>query len=1114
MTTSTFDVYSSQIKNEKNKNNNKVNHNKCSHVFSSKNEEVAYDKTRLIIKNIPKYMNEIDLKKHFFKMKDHNINFQITDIKIMKRKKIIKNKEHYESRRICFIGFLNNYHCECFKKFFNNTYINTSKIIIEDAISPSALKCNNIKYNNTHVQNFKNVPKDIQKTKKKQKEKEKEKENSIQIVKDQNCINKTVQVKKTKAGMNSTRNHVIYLDEDNPHMLPSVEGLQNDKSQKNKKKKKKKKKKKTNDITNDITNNITNDITNDITNNITNDITNDITNEDNNTQSDKNHTNDHKNDEHIIKCSELLLDDESNTHSNNEDNALQWLKEISKKEKKDKSSDMVETIKYDNIENIDKKDMTMHMDGKKNDTTYELDIQSEFEEMNTGKLIIFNLPPVDEQDIKSLCERYGPIVDINVIKKKSVKGDTHIYLNDKSETKSSDDFFIKLLKGNTTINHNNNNKNNDGNYNKKDDNNSFIINQNKDKQHNNNHKCNMNILYNDLTNVKVYALVKFMFPSSCEKAKIHLDNKIYGGKILTVKFAKEKKLTNYEENIEKFNEKNIFIKLSNDCKTSYKKILEIQKKKSCQNENMWNILYTDINTSINNFCKENNCSVESVLNIRDKNIAVNVSLTETYIINKIKAWIKKEGIYLDAFEQIYVKEKNENEKDITKMNSNNKNENLSKNNNTCNENNMDNKEIVKYRRSDDTIIIKNLSIYTNQNDIINLFKQYGILKRVSFSPYNNICIIQYENSDNAKKAFISNSYIRYKKLPLYLEWAPLNLFVKQKDIEDENNNTINDKRTSKREETNDDDVIKNIDQYDHKNDHDDNTYFNKNDDSQNIQNFHNSHGDDNDDDDEYEEGTHASIYIKNINFNTKEENLKSLFEKMEGFITCNIVKSKKVISQKDKESNKISNECNIVSSGYGFAEFKNKELAIDAIKRLTGTRLNDHLLEMSLSHNRIKKKQKNKKNNEDDVLVLKDKKQVTKKLVVKNLAFQVNKEELRKLFSAFGNVKSVRIPKNVYNRSRGYAFIEFMSKKECCNAIESLQHTHLYGRHLIIEFADDFIFDKNVDEYDKLKEINNEQNKDIITSEQAKRKSIYESQKSKQVTESKKRRLTSNLKSI
>ncbi|SOV79256.1 snoRNA-associated small subunit rRNA processing protein, putative [Plasmodium sp. gorilla clade G3] len=1100
MTTSTFDFCSAQIKNDKNKyNNNKVNYISYNHGYSSKNEEDAHEKTRLIIKNIPKYMNEIDLKKHFFKMKDHNINFQITDIKIMKRKKIINNKEQYESRKICFIGFLNNHHCECFKNFFNNTYINTSKIIIEDAISPSILKCNNIKYNDTYIQNFKNLPKDLQKTKQKQKEK------SIQIVKNQNCINKTVQVKKTKAGMNSTRTHVIYLDENNTDMLPPVEALQNDKSQKKKKKKKKNEKSK-------------------------------IINKDNNTQSDKNHTNDHKNNEQhilknqtniqneqIIKSTELLLDDESNIHSNNEDNALEWLKEISKKEKKDESSNIVQNIKHYNIENIniiDKNDITINMDTKKNDTTYELDIQSESEDMNTGKLIIFNLPPVDEQDIKSLCERYGPIVDVNVFKKKSVKGDTHIYLNDKSTTKSSDDFFIKLLKGNIPNNHinnnNNNNNNKHGDYNKKDDNNTYIIDQDKDEHNSNIHKCNKNILYNDLTNVKVYAFVNFMFPSSCEKAKIHLDNKIYRGKILTVKYAKEKNITNYEENIDNLNNKNIFIKLSNECKTSYKKILEIQKKKSCQNENMWNILYTDINTSINNFCKENNCSIESVLNIRDKNIAVNVSLTETYIINKIKEWIKKEGIYLDAFEQIYVKKKNEDEKDITKMNHNNNNEILSNNNNnTSNENNMDNKQIVKYRRSDDTIIIKNLSIYTNQNDIINLFKQYGILKRVSFSPYNNICIIQFENSDSAKKAFISNSYIRYKKLPLYLEWAPLNLFVKDKYLENDNNYILNDKRASKREETNEADVTKNTDEYDNKND-DDNTYINQNDDSHNVDNAHDDNDNDNDEDedDEYEEGTHASIYIKNINFNTKEENLKALFEKMEGFITCNIVKSKKVITQKDKESNKISNQYNTVSSGYGFAEFKNKELAIDAIKKLTGTRLNDHLLEMSLSHNRIKKKNINKKNNEDEKFVIKNKKQVTKKLVVKNLAFQVNKEELRKLFSAFGNVKSVRIPKNVYNRSRGYAFIEFMSKKECCNAIESLQHTHLYGRHLIIDFADDFIFDRNVDEYDKLKEINNEQNKDIITSEQAKRKSIYESQKSKQVTESKKRRLTSNLKLI
>lgn len=44
---------------------------------------------------------------------------------------------------------------------------------------------------------------------------------------------------------------------------------------------------------------------------------------------------------------------------------------------------------------------------------------------------------------------------------------------------------------------------------------------------------------------------------------------------------------------------------------------------------------------------------------------------------------------------------------------------------------------------------------------------------------------------------------------------------------------------------------------------------------------------------------------------------------------------------------------------------------------------------------------------------------------------------------------------------RGYAFVEFSTAGECANAIESLQATHMYGRHLVIEMAE--VDDESVD---------------------------------------------------
>ncbi|KJP87206.1 hypothetical protein AK88_03123 [Plasmodium fragile] len=1028
--------------------------------------ESNYDKTRLIIKNVPKYMNEMDLKKHFFKMKG-NYEFKITDIKIMKRKKLVKNKEFFESRKICFIGFINNTDCENFKKSFNNTYINTSKIVVEDAFSPLISK-NAQQSRNASSYALKRIA-DIQKMKK---------DKSVQIVKNENVVNKTIPIKKTKAGMSTTRSHVIFLDEQ-----PDQGDVgEDDKKQKMKKKKKKKKKTQM---------------------------------EGDNSESGETPCERLEPAEKARTAdAEGYIDEEGNrddaAHADTsdgaqsdvekeeeeEEKALDWLKKISKGEESDKN---VHCDKNDQKDQSAQKNRLFEDDtstasnlssdekeGKKK-TDNALDEEDD-ENMNTGKIIIFNMPPVNELDVKNLCERFGPVVDVKVFKNVK-KGAVALNLNEKKNNKSSDDFFIKLLKENHDSFVNEKEREKKKKKKKLDEADSGMMKREDteiadgecaDWKNKDGSNRNESIVNSDLTNVKVYAFVNFMFPSACERAKHFLNNAIFRGKVLSVKYAKEK-LGDYEYADKGKN--NVFIKLSHDSKTSYKKILEIQKKRNCQNENIWNILYTDINSSIHSFCKENKCSPNSILNIKDRNIAVNVSLTETYIINKMKEWIKKEGIYLEAFEQIY-KKKDEGGEPSGET------EKKADGDNPSGEEPSRVNQIVKYKRSDDTIIVKNLCIQTNQKEVISLFKKYGVLSKVSFSPYNNIAILQFEKAENAKKAFISNSYIRYKKLPLYLEWAPMNLFERKGDQDGDGSSN---KGEMKDGEVPAKDEVKKSE---------------KKAAPKEQQHYSESESSD-------EEITHASIYIKNLNFNTKEEDLKKLFEKLEGFITCNIVKSKKAISNKNHEKGKAP-EQKLMSQGYGFVEFKSKELALEAIKKLTATTLDGHVLELSLSRNRVKKK-KNKNNEEKEVV--KEKKKISKKLLVKNLAFQVTKEELRKLFSAFGNIKSVRIPKNAYNRSRGYAFVEFMSKNECLTAIESLQHTHLYGRHLIIDFADDFIFDKNVNEFDKLKEegVNNNQGskeQKCITSEQAKRKATYEKEKRKQVTESKKRKLMNNMENI
>jgi multiple RNA-binding domain-containing protein 1 len=74
-------------------------------------------------------------------------------------------------------------------------------------------------------------------------------------------------------------------------------------------------------------------------------------------------------------------------------------------------------------------------------------------------------------------------------------------------------------------------------------------------------------------------------------------------------------------------------------------------------------------------------------------------------------------------------------------------------------------------------------------------------------------------------------------------------------------------------------------------------------------------------------------------------------------------------------------------------------------------------------------------------------------LVIRNLPFEANVNELRSLVKNYGDVKKVRLPKKLNGAHRGFAFAEFASLEEARNAFEALQSTHFYGRKLVIEYA-------------------------------------------------------------
>ena len=142
-----------------------------------------------------------------------------------------------------------------------------------------------------------------------------------------------------------------------------------------------------------------------------------------------------------------------------------------------------------------------------------------------------------------------------------------------------------------------------------------------------------------------------------------------------------------------------------------------------------------------------------------------------------------------------------------------------------------------------------------------------------------------------------------------------------------------------------------------------------------------------------------------------------------------------------------------LSMGFGFVEFSAKGDAMKALKELQHAELDGHKVELKYSTRSGAAAAGGGGPAGRD-----GKKVVAKgsKLLLRNLAFECDRREVRELCAAFGQIKSVRMPKKFDGSHRGFAFVDFLTKKEARAAFEALSaSTHLYGRRLVVEWAED-----------------------------------------------------------
>ncbi|EGC30286.1 hypothetical protein DICPUDRAFT_41662 [Dictyostelium purpureum] len=340
------------------------------------------------------------------------------------------------------------------------------------------------------------------------------------------------------------------------------------------------------------------------------------------------------------------------------------------------------------------------------------------------------------------------------------------------------------------------------------------------------------------------------------------------------------------------------------------------------------------------------------------------------------------------------------------------------------------------KRSNTTLLVKNIPFKTDEEELELLFSKFGELARVVLAPARTIALIEYLHPNEAKSGFKNLAYTKFHHVPLYLEWAPEGVFKNPAPPRDPKPKQATAKTTdSSRKETSTKETSTKETSTKETSTKDTKEQPKQKDTKSSSTN----------------QETHQFVFIKNLNWKTSNETLEGKFKSLKDFISVNIA---------TKPNPKKPGER--LPCGFGFIEFSSKQGAYECIKRLNGATIDDHEISLKLSDkNEVNVKAKEMPENKRSSLPQNAKSKPSSKIIIKNLPFESTTKEIRKLFAAYGEIQSVRIPKKPNGGHRGFGFVEFLTEEEAKNAMEALGSSHFYGRHLVLQYAEQ---DKNVDE--------------------------------------------------
>ncbi|KAL1795159.1 hypothetical protein ACET3X_006975 [Alternaria dauci] len=301
-------------------------------------------------------------------------------------------------------------------------------------------------------------------------------------------------------------------------------------------------------------------------------------------------------------------------------------------------------------------------------------------------------------------------------------------------------------------------------------------------------------------------------------------------------------------------------------------------------------------------------------------------------------------------------------------------------------------------KGDLAILVKNIPHGVTADELRKMFEDHGTVTKFLMPPTGMTAIVEFSNVAQAKTAFMSLSYRKMKDSILYLEKAPKDLFK-----EGVATNFVQTTPTAQPAQSTQPGAKL-------------------------------SAADLLVDAPEPEATNTATLYVRNLNFSTTTERLTEAFKPLSGFRSA-------------KVKTKVDPKRGVLSMGFGFVEFNSPETATAALRAMDGYDLEGHKLQIKASHKGADAAEERR--NEDAA-----KKAASTKIIIKNLPFEASKKDVRALFTPYGQLRSVRVPKKFDASSRGFGFAEFTTKRDAVNAMNALKNTHLLGRRLVLAFAE------------------------------------------------------------